>query len=116
MYKVIIFAKTKRGLDGWMWLEKPFVVEVLERIGPITIDDFAIINDANETKNFEIIFERMGTKTCISVDWGDGTRLQFYGNAKTCKARYQYLKEEDVGFVDSVKKQFNFHSQRYGKW
>ena len=96
-------------LDGWVWLEKPFVVEVLERIGPIEINDFAIINDANETKEFEIMFERMGIKTCVSVDWGDGTRLQFYGNGKTCKARYQYLREQEVGFIDSVKKQFHFN-------
>ena len=27
-------------LDNWMWLDKPFTVEVLERIGPIFIDDY----------------------------------------------------------------------------
>ena len=32
-------------LDGWI-SSKPTLVEVLSTIGPITIDDFSIINDA----------------------------------------------------------------------
>ena len=47
------------------------MVEVLERVGPITIDDFLILSDHNETKNFNIKLDRAGTKTCIAVDFGD---------------------------------------------
>ena len=41
-------------LDGWLELDKPIRVEVLERIGPIIIDDLGIISDRNETKDFII--------------------------------------------------------------
>ena len=41
-------------LDNWIWLDKEYTVEVLERIGPIFIDDFNVINDFNETKEFNI--------------------------------------------------------------
>ena len=94
-------------LDGWMWLDKPFVVEVLERIGPITIDDFNIINDQNETKIFNIRFAKMGVKTCISVDYGDGTPALFFGNLDSCKLRFPHLTE--VGFVDPVAKTFDLN-------
>ena len=76
-------------IDDWMWLDKSFTVEVLERIGPIFIDDFNQINDKNETKPFHIRFAKMGIKTCVTVDWGDGSKLQFYGSARSCKMRYQ---------------------------
>ena len=66
-------------LDDWMWLEKSFLVEVLERIGPIYIDDYNIINDHNETKPFHIRLAKMGIKTCITVDFGDGSKMLFYG-------------------------------------
>ena len=90
-----------------MWLDKPFVVEVLERIGPITIDDFNIINDQNETKIFNIRFAKMGVKTCISVDYGDGTPALFFGNLDSCKLRFPHLTE--VGFVDPVAKTFDLN-------
>ena len=89
-----------------MWLDKPFKVEVLERIGPVFIDDFNVINDRNESKAFHIRFAKMGTKTCITVDYGDGTRLQFFGNTQSCKMRYDYVTENMVNFVDPVAKNF----------
>ena len=61
-------------LDDWIWLDKPFLVEVLERIGPIYIDDFQNIYDVNETATFKFRFSCMGSKTCISIDWDDGSR------------------------------------------
>lgn len=93
-------------LDDWMWLEKPYKVEVLERIGPIFIDDFNTINDRNESKAFHVRFAKMGTKTCITVDYGDGSRLQFFGSTLSCKMRYDYVTENMVGFVDPVMKNF----------
>ena len=60
-------------LDDWLWLEKPCLVEVLEGIGPIRVDDFRVINDFNETKTVNFKFSSMGRKTCITLDWDDGT-------------------------------------------
>ena len=94
-------------LDDWMWLDKSFRVEVLSRIGPIFIDDFNTISDKNETKPFNIRFGKMGIKTCVTVDFGDGSKTKFFGNAASCKARYQSLTEADVGFVDPVLKNFD---------
>ena len=65
-------------LDEWIWLEKSFLVEVLERIGPIFIDDFNVINDFNETKEFNIRLSKMGRKTCIQIDWGDASRKEVF--------------------------------------
>ena len=93
-------------LDGWMWLDKPFTVEVLERIGPIYIDDFSIIRDKNETKTFHIRFLKMGRKTCITLDLGDGSKIKFYGNVKSCKMRYPHVTDNDVSFVDPDSKDF----------
>ena len=75
-------------LDDWIWLDKPFLVEVLERIGPIYIDDYQNIYDVNETANFKFRFSCMGSKTCVSIDWDDGSKLQFFGNIFSCKLRY----------------------------
>ena len=61
-------------LDDWIWLDKPYLVEVLERIGPIYIDDYQNIYDVNETATFKFRFSCMGSKTCISIDWDDGSR------------------------------------------
>ena len=90
-------------LDDWLWLDKPYLVEVLERIGPIYINDYQNIYDVNETANFKFRFSCMGSKTCISIDWDDGSRwcrskqylrtffivcrLQFFGNIFSCKLR-----------------------------
>jgi hypothetical protein len=90
-----------------MWLEKPFKVEVLERIGPVFINDFNTINDRNESKAFHMRFGKMGTKTCITVDYGDGSKLQFFGNAQSCKMRYDYVTDNTVSFVDPVLKSFH---------
>ena len=75
-------------MDDWIWLDKPFLVEVLERIGPIYIDDYQNIYDVNETANFKFRFSCMGSKTCVSIDWDDGSKLQFFGNIFSCKLRY----------------------------
>lgn len=93
-------------LDGWIWLDKPFLVEVLEQIGPIFIDDFNIINDYNETKEFNIRFGKMGRKTCVTIDWGDGSKLNYYGNPLSCKQRYTDITEDMVKAIDYVGKQF----------
>ena len=96
-------------LDGWMWLDKPFKVEVLERIGPIFIEDFSVITDINETKPFNIRFAKMGVKTCVTVDYGDGSPMLFFGNAYSCKLRYPELTTFKVGYLDSVAKTFDLN-------
>jgi hypothetical protein len=75
-------------LDKWVWLPQPFTVEVISRIGPITIDDFNIITDRNETKLFNIALRRMGLSTCITVYWGDKTPTEYFGSARTCQATF----------------------------
>lgn len=94
-------------LDDWLWLDKPMQVEVLSRIGPIFIDDFNQINDKNESKPFNIRLGKMGLKTCVTVDFGDGSKVRFFGNVASCKARYQTLTEADVGYIDPVSKNFD---------
>jgi len=87
-------------LDGWVWMDKPYTVEVLESIGPIFIDDYQIINDRNESKAYHVRLAKMGTKTCITVDFGDGSKLQFFGSTLSCKMRYEFVAENMVEYVD----------------
>jgi hypothetical protein len=120
-------------LDGWLWLEKSFLVEVLERIGPIYIDDYQRIYDVNETASFNFRFSAMGSKTCISIDWDDGSRYlsqicsqfpvlqapvlwqcrELQAEVSRCKClllpvfRFAQLTENDVTPVDYTWKQFN---------
>ena len=94
-------------LDDWLWLDKSQLVEVLSRIGPIFIDDFNTINDKNESKPFNIRLGKMGIKTCITVDFGDGSKLKFFGNAVSCKMRYQTITDNDVVPVDTYLKNFD---------
>ena len=68
-------SEVATSLDDWLWLDKSQLVEVLSRIGPIFIDDFNTINDKNESKAFNIRLAKMGIKTCITVDFGDGSKL-----------------------------------------
>ena len=96
-------------VDGWY--TKETVVEVLERVGPITIDDFLILSDHNETKNFNIKLDRAGTKTCIAVDFGDddeeNPEYDFYGHLKSCRIRFPHLTAEMVEPFDSFTKTFD---------
>lgn len=101
-------------LDGWMQLDKPFTVEVLSRIGPIFIDDFNIINDVNEIKGFNFRFGKMGRKTCVTISWGDNSKAQFFGNALSCKQRFQTVTEDDVKSIDYIGKQF-YEEHVYGQ-
>ena len=93
-------------LDNWVWLDKPFTVEVLARVGPIYIDDFNIINDKNETKAFNFRLVRMGRSTCITVYWGDKSPVQYYGSAPACQARFG-VTQDLVKPVDIVSKTFD---------
>ena len=80
-------------LDGWIQLDKPFRVEVLERVGPIQIDDLGIISDRNQVKDFIITFGKMGKKTCVTVDFADDSNTLYYGNAFSCRARFHWVLE-----------------------
>jgi hypothetical protein len=93
-------------LDNWVWLDKPFTVQVLARVGPIFIDDFNKINDMNETKEFNFRLVRMGRSTCITVYWGDKTPIQYYGSALTCQARFG-VTQDQVKPVDINTKTFD---------
>ena len=81
-------------LDKWVWLTQPFTVKVLSRIGPITINDFNIINDRNETKLFNIQLVRMGRETCITVYYGDKTPMEYFGSALMCQRTFQVVQSQ----------------------
>ena len=60
-------------LDGFK-CSTPTVIKVMERIGPIFIDDYQMVTDHNVTKPFVITLERGGLHTCVVVDYGDGNQ------------------------------------------
>ena len=95
---------------GWM-SSKPTVIEVLERVGPITIDDFRILSDYNETKPFKIRLAKAGIKTCIVTDYGDSggdfNNFEFRGNLRSCRIRFPTLSKSQVLPFDSVAKEFD---------
>ena len=75
------------------------------------VDDFLILSDHNETKNFNIKLDRAGTKTCIAVDFGDddeeNPEYDFYGHLKSCRIRFPHLTAEMVEPFDSFTKTFD---------
>ncbi len=54
-----------------------------------------------------ITLDNAGTQTCVSVDYGDGSPLSFYGNAASCKLKYPSLAVSAVMPLDYVGKQIN---------
>ena len=96
-------------VDGWF--TKSTIVEVLSRVGPVTVDDFLILSDYNETKHFNIKLDRCGKKTCVVVDFGDddseGVSYQFYGNPDSCRIRFPVLTDDDVKPLDIYEKNFD---------
>jgi hypothetical protein len=58
----------------------------------------------DEPKSFEVRLENAGTRTCVTVDWGDGNGLEFYGNLESCQVRYLTLTFLDVQPFDHVGK------------
>ena len=76
-----------------------------------SVDDFLILSDHNETKNFNIKLDRAGTKTCIAVDFGDdddeNPEYDFYGHLKSCRIRFPHLTDDDVEPFDSFTKTFD---------
>lgn len=93
-------------IDNWV-SSKPTQLEVLERVGPITIDDFLIVSDSNETKDFNIRLVNAGKKTCVAVDYGDSSPVEYYGFYASCRLRNGELVEADVTPFDTVRKEFD---------
>ncbi|XP_059084074.1 uncharacterized protein LOC131881274 [Tigriopus californicus] len=75
---------------------KPTKIEVLEQIGPITIDDFLIVTDHNETKQFTFTLERAGSKTCFVVEWGDGSPNSYWGSLSSCRIRFPTVQPAQI--------------------
>eukprot|EP00095_Tigriopus_kingsejongensis_P012230 maker-scaffold528_size145933-snap-gene-0.29 protein:Tk12230 transcript:maker-scaffold528_size145933-snap-gene-0.29-mRNA-1 annotation:"hypothetical protein IscW_ISCW000316" len=90
-------------LDDWLYTE-PVTVEVLSRCGPISIADGGIITDADEPRDFTVTLERAGLRTCVTVDWGNGDPLEFYGNLDSCRIRYRTLVASDVKEFNHISK------------
>lgn len=117
MYDMVVSAWNP--IDGWISSD-PTRVSIIERIGPIHINDFLILTDhvriecwrpsvhvssyffriQNETKDFEISLDRAGGKTCLVVDWGDYSPLEFWGNVASCQLRYPEVAPADVKVLD----------------
>lgn len=93
IYDVVV--STWNPLDGWM-SSKPTKMEVLEQIGPITIDDFLIVTDHNETKQFTFTLERAGSKTCFVVEWGDGSPNSYWGSLSSCRIRFSTVQPAQI--------------------
>ena len=51
----------------------------------ITVTDGGFPAKAFDSKNFTISFATVGTKSCITIDFGDGEQTLTYGDAKSCK-------------------------------
>lgn len=97
-------------VDGW-FSSKPSKVEVLSRVGPITIDDFLILSDYNETKRFNIRLGHAGQKTCIVVDYGDDDSevpaFEYFGNPTSCRLRFPEVTDDQVQFLNIDTKTFD---------
>ena len=122
-------------IDGWV-SSKPSKMEVLARVGPITIDDYLIVSDSvsnnysdykvrlglnknnhniqtkfsrsiqNETKNFNVRLAYAGIKSCVALNWGDETPNEYWGNIDSCRLRFPDLVESSVGYFDTFTKEF----------
>ena len=44
----------------------------------------------NKPKFFEITFESLGDGTCMIIDWGDGSRLQSFGDQIGCQTNFSH--------------------------
>ena len=97
-------------VDGW-FSSKPTKVEVLSRVGPITIDDFLILSDYNETKRFNIRLQHAGQKTCVVVDYGDDDAefpfYEYFGNPDSCRLRFPDITNEEVNELNINTKTFD---------
>jgi hypothetical protein len=50
----------------------------------ITIDDGRSTTRPNEPKRFHIGFEKVGTNSCVAVDFGDGSKWKLFGRKEDC--------------------------------
>ncbi|GIY29651.1 polycystic kidney disease protein 1-like 2 [Caerostris darwini] len=100
-----------------------YLMEPVE--GLIAIDNVNATLEEEEDKEFEIYLERVGTDTCLLVDYDDGTVLRAFGNGETCNdtaeevvwegelenplvIRHSYISK---GYIDAFFKAFNAISE-----
>ena len=62
----------------------PVEVEIVGQVRGIKLDDFEIITNIEETKNFEVTFDSVGAGACLGVDFGDGVQVA-YGDQYFCQ-------------------------------
>lgn len=57
---------------------------------------------------------RAGLKTCVAIDWEDGTPMQFWGNPVSCRLRFPDLPASEVRYLDTELKSFSIdHTYQY---
>ena len=59
------------------------LVEVLSSCGPVSIES-PVITDKGERRNFTVRLENAGRRTCVRIEWGEGT-VTYYGNPTSCR-------------------------------
>ena len=62
----------------------PVEVEMVGQVRGIKLDDFEIITNIEEIKNFEVTFDSVGAGACLGVDFGDGVQVA-YGDQYFCQ-------------------------------
>ena len=58
--------------------------EIVGKVRGITIDDFQIITNKEQKKEFEITFESIGAGACMVVDFKDGA-VKSFGDKSYCE-------------------------------
>ena len=70
--------------------------EVVNKVRVVSIDDFQIISNKEQLKEFEITFQSVGARTCLLLDFKDGV-LKTYGNEEYCREW-----QPDVKYDESI--------------
>ncbi|CAG0882734.1 unnamed protein product [Cyprideis torosa] len=83
-YNVSIWAWNRA--QGWIGEGDRHLVDIEGKVQNITFNDFRQIVPPEETQPLELSFGAMGGATCLFVDFGDGTKME-WGNNLTCSER-----------------------------
>lgn len=49
-------------------------IEIVNKVRVVAINDFSIITNKEQLKEFEITFESVGARTCLLLDFKDGVQ------------------------------------------
>ena len=69
--------------------------EMVAKVTGAIIDDYQIITNKEQTKEFEISFESVGSGSCMIIDFKDGS-VKSYGDATYCEEWKPDIKYDPV--------------------